>query len=998
MAETGVPIEPVGAPGHNGEVPAFPVADQPLVGRDADLAELVERLEAGTSSVVLLGGDAGVGKTRLLTELTARAQESGALVLLGHCLDLGDSGAPYLPLVEMFTRLHHDEPERVAELAQAFPRLAPLLPESVRAETSAADPAGFFTEVLAALGALATDRPVLVLLEDAHWADRSTRELLTFLLSRRFAGPVQLVVSYRADDLHRRHPLRRNLAEWARLPGVHRQTLAPLADDDIRALLGLLAPDQPLPGKTAEIVRRAAGNPFFAEELLAAQCLGDSGLPDDLADLLLVRVDALGDDAREVVRVASAAGRAVDHELLARASGLEPTVLDAGLRALLDAQVLTATSSGFAFRHALLADAVYDDLLPGERLRLHGAYVDALQEAEASASGDARQGLAAAIARHARAAGRRDVAVTAAVQAGDEAAAASGPADAAQLYQHALELVLADPGLPTPLSPFEITLRAASALVDSGDPYRAFDLLSDLDASGSSALDQGRLALCLAEAHLLTDAPESMAPRLQSAIEALAGEPSAVLASLHAKRARALFDDDDFEGSAQAADEATQLARELQLPSVTADALTTLARLDSIAGLGERSLERLDEVVRQAAATGDVEAELRARHQRHRVLARLDDHVGARDEAAAAVRRAGELGSATNWFALDCRILAALFAVLTGDWRLADEMLDVRRLGVRESPTTAPLTAIDMALAAARGERETVLDRVETIRPAWEREMMVSMHGGGAAIDVLGRDGDIEAMLELHDEVVGTVRRVWHMRSFDARIRLSAVVIGHLATARIDQRDDRRRGDRQRDRSDVVAELAATAEDVAALRADESSLGLESRAWLARARAERLRHDWGGQGAPPPELVERLRESAELFTEASFPYEQARVRVLLAEVLAAAGDQPGARAEAATARDLALELGARGVLERVGHRGKAPRAPAGSGSAPELTPREREVLALVARGHTNGEIAKELFISTKTASVHVSNILAKLGAATRTEAATLATKQGLLGE
>lgn len=997
MAETGVPIEPVGAPGHNGEVPALPVADHPLVGRDADLAELVARLDAGTSSVVLLGGDAGVGKTRLLTEFTARAQEADALVLLGHCLDLGDSGAPYLPLVEMFARLHEDRPERVAELAQSYPRLAPVLPDAVRGEVSAADPAGFFAEVHGALDRLAADGPLLVLLEDAHWADRSTRELLTFLLSRRSARPLLLVVSYRADDLHRRHPLRRNLAEWSRLPGVHRQSLAPLPDDDIRALLGQLEPGPAGPAgphETSEIVRRAGGNPFFAEELLAAQCLGDSGLPDDLADLLLVRIDALGDDAREVVRVASTAGRAVDHDLLAAASGLEPAALDAGLRALLDAQVLTASGTGYAFRHALLGDAVYDDLLPGERLRLHGAFVDALQHADRSPARDGGQGLAAAIARHARAAGRRDVAVAAAVQAGDEAAAASGPADAAQLYQHALELVLADPGLPTPLSPFEITLRAASALVDSGDPYRAIDLLSDLDAPGSSAFDQGRLALCLAEAHLLTDAPESLAPRLQSAIEALAGEPSPVLASLHAKRARALFDDDDFEGSAQAADEAIQLARELELPSVTADALTTLARLDSIAGLGERSLERLDEVVRRAAADGDVEAELRARHQRHRVLARLDDHAGARDEAAAAVRRAGELGAATNWFALDCRILAALFAVLTGDWRLAEEMLDVRRLGVRESPTTAPLAAIDMALAAARGERETVLDRVEAIRPAWEREMMVSMHGGGAAIDVLGRDGEIEAMLALHDEVVGTVRRVWHMRSFDARIRLSAVVIGHLATARIEQRDARRRDDW----SDLVAELAATAEDVAGLRADESSLGLESRAWLARARAERLRHDWGGRGAPPPELVERLRESAELFTEASFPYEQARVRVLLAEVLAAAGDQSGARAEAATARDLALELGARGVLERVGHRGKAPRSPAGAGTAPELTPREREVLALVARGRTNGEIAKELFISTKTASVHVSNILAKLGAATRTEAATLATKQGLLGE
>lgn len=991
-------VEPVSfAPGDllsardTDEVHPFPVADRPLVGRMSELEDLVGRATGGTSSVVLLGGDAGVGKTRLLTELTTTAHDSGVRVLLGRCLDLGESGSPYLPLSEMFDRLQTQEPEIVHELAQARPPLGAVLPAGLGSDQ--VDPGAFFEAVHDALTHLGETQPLLVVVEDAHWADRSTRELLTFLLSRQIPESVTIVISYRADDLHRRHPLRRHLAEWSRLPAVSRLALAPLGDTDMRGLLAGLRPE--LGAAADTIVARADGNPFFAEELLAAHDLGDGGLPEDLADLLLLRVDALGDGPRTAVRALSAGLQCSGHALLTSVTDLDPDALDHALRAALDARVLTISEGGYAFRHALLGEAVYDDLLPGERVRIHRQFVEALQHREFS-------GGTAALAHHARAAGIRDVAVAAAIRAGDEAMAAAGPADAAALYQDALTLLAENPDveLSPELTPFEITLRAAAALIAASDPYRALDLLDELSTDDLDAERHGRLAIRIAEARLLIDYPESLVPSLEAAI-ARQDRSSEVYAVLQAKLARARFSDDDFDGASEAADEASRLARELGLPSVAADALTTLARLDDFAGHGDRSLRRLDQVIADAAASHDIEAELRGRHQRHRVRARLDDHLGARDEAVAVVRRAVQLGAETTPFAVDARMLAAQFAVMTGDWPLADEMLDLRGLRLPESPLTAVMRSVGMGLAAARGQDETVLaglaavtaplpgtadSPARSVRSMLTREMMVGVQGGAAAIDVLGRQGQVEQMLTVHDEVVSTIQEIWVMSHFDARIRISAIVIGHLASARLAGGPP----------SERVAELAEVAETVAHTRRDESVLGLESRAWLARARAERARHDWGGAGAPGEEVLDLLRTAVHLMVEARSPYEEAWTRIRLAEALAGAGDQAGARDQVQVAREIGLRLGSSPLLDRVGRRGTAPVAPAASSTRPELTPREREVLVLVARGRTNGEIAKALFISAKTASVHVSNILAKLGVGSRTEAAAMATREGMV--
>ncbi len=275
-----------------GHVP--PIADirGPLVGRAAELDRLAGLVGLSSTpgatptpeGAVLLAGDAGVGKTRLLAELRDRAQEAGYRVLVGHCLDFGDSALPYLPFSEAFGRLATEAPTLARSLVEAGPAIARLmparrvLPEQSTAvhedEQSHLDRPDLFAAVHAALELLGRAEPLLLIVEDVHWADRSTREMLSFLFSRRFDAPVAVVASYRSDDLHRRHPLRTAAAEWSRLPGVSRVELGRLPDDDVRALVGSLHPGPMSERSLRGIVERAEGNAFFTEELVGATEVG----------------------------------------------------------------------------------------------------------------------------------------------------------------------------------------------------------------------------------------------------------------------------------------------------------------------------------------------------------------------------------------------------------------------------------------------------------------------------------------------------------------------------------------------------------------------------------------------------------------------------------------------------------------------------------------------------------------------------------------------------
>ena len=292
----------------------------------------------------------------------------------------------------------------------------------------------------ALLEAAAETGPLLVVVEDAHWADQSTRDILSFLFTRPFSRRVALVVSYRSDDLHRRHPLRRQVGEWARLPGVGRLQLEPLSDADVRRLVRRLHPEPLRESDLADVVARADGNAFFVEELVGALHYSGGAVPGDLADLLLVRVDRLDDQAREVVRIASVAGRQVGHELLAQVCDIAPAELDTALRTVVESNVLVpGTGSRYAFRHALLAEAVYDDLLPGERVRIHGRYAEVFRTGRLP-------GSSAELARHARLGQDHRTALLASIEAGDEAMRVGGPDEAAHHYRQALTLVI-DPAV-----------------------------------------------------------------------------------------------------------------------------------------------------------------------------------------------------------------------------------------------------------------------------------------------------------------------------------------------------------------------------------------------------------------------------------------------------------------------------------------------------------------------------------------------------------------------
>src|SRR3954469_745415 len=291
-------------------LPESPGDARTLIGRQGELDELVSLLSVRTpdaagvgatpTRAVLLAGDAGVGKTRLLTELRDVAFTEGWQVVAGHCLDFGDSALPYLPFSEVMGRLTTDFPELIESITAERPVLRALQPgrrtmQGAEQDASAAvGRADLFDAVLALFEAMAKAAPLLLVIEDVHWADTSTRDLLSFLFSRPCDGRVAIIASYRSDDLHRRHPLRRATAEWSRIPGIARMQLDPLPPRAVRSLVKQLHPEPLRESAVAGIVARAEGNAFFVEELVGAAWMF-RGVPDDLAELLLVRLDRLSE-------------------------------------------------------------------------------------------------------------------------------------------------------------------------------------------------------------------------------------------------------------------------------------------------------------------------------------------------------------------------------------------------------------------------------------------------------------------------------------------------------------------------------------------------------------------------------------------------------------------------------------------------------------------------------------------------------------------------------
>ena len=454
-----------------------------LVGRDAELARLRTLLDEaahGRAIAALVSGDAGVGKSRLVAEVAALAAERGFTVLTGQCAEIGDS-VPYLPFADAL----RTAPPELEAAVKARPVLARLLPDSSDGQRGEGDWAGLtrqqmFGAVLGLLTELAADKPVLLVLEDLHWADASTRELVTFLLRMLHRERVATIGTYRADDLHRRHPLRLVLADLQRLPSVVPVELGPMSPSALAEHLSAIRNGRGwLPAATLNhIVERAEGNAYYAEELLAAATAsGPSGaLPSGLAALLLSRVERVSDAAQQVLRAAAVAGRRASDELVRAASGLPDVAYDEAVREAVAHQLLAPDGmDGYTFRHALMREAVYNDLLPGERTRLHGRLAALLSDVP---------GAAAELAHHSLASHDVPGAFAASVRAGEEAERIGAPAEAHQHYDQALALWdrVDEPATLAGMSRGKLGHRSAAAAAASGDVPRAVHLLRRIRA------------------------------------------------------------------------------------------------------------------------------------------------------------------------------------------------------------------------------------------------------------------------------------------------------------------------------------------------------------------------------------------------------------------------------------------------------------------------------------------------------------------------------------
>jgi DNA-binding CsgD family transcriptional regulator/tetratricopeptide (TPR) repeat protein len=991
-----------------------------FVGRTEELARLAaaaDRAAAGTPTAVLIGGEAGVGKTRLVGELVAPARQAGATVLVGGCVELGGEGVPFGPLIEALRPFLRDLDE--PELARLVPgrtrvELARLLPELDPGGRPGTGPAGsglaaggfglgsdqgrLFELLLVLLERLGAERPAVLVVEDLHWADRSTRDLLAFLHRNLRHGRLLLVMTYRSDELHRRHPLRPFLAELDRGRRVERLELDRFGRDEVAAQLAGIQ-GAPAPAELTERIHaRSDGNAFFVEELAATAAAGADGeLPPSLRDTLLARIELLPEPTQQVLRVLAVAAAAVPDPLLAEVAGLPEAELLAGLREAVSAHVLLvdAGDGAYGFRHALVKEAVYAELLPGERTRLHARFATAL----AGRDDRGGPGLAAELAWHWYAAHDLERALPAAVEAGRAAERAYAFAEAQRQFERALELWDRVPAATTGLDKAELLARAGEAAANAGAADRAVALVRGALAEVDHARDPllaGRLTERLAFHLRVAGRPGAM-EAYQEAIRLVPPGPTVERARVLAGLGQALMLRARFAEAVATCQEAIEVARAAGSPAVEGHALcslgTALARLED----PDEGLAALHEARRLAAELGSAKDEARACVN----LSDLLNDLGRLEEAVAVAMEGIEVARAAGLRRTFGAFLAGNGAAALYNQGRWDETAELTaaflELGDEEDLNTVTLRQSMAVLDAGRGDFASALGHVRAARRLAGDEFIAVQYPpvlASAEAEAAAWQGRLdEAAAAVADGLAALQGPLVDLRAcmlLAIGLRVEGDRVG-LAAARHDH-------DTLADARLVADELAQWARGTFA-----GSRVAWRTALLATCEAEWARVE----GEPDPE---RWLAAVAAWERSGHPYPLAVARWRAAEALLTR------RADRTLAADLlrrghatAVALGAgplRGELERLARLGRVdlqpreerpaaePAAPAGAELG--LTAREHDVLALVAEGRSNRQIAEALFISAKTASVHVSNILAKLGVGSRVEAAAVAHRLGLL--
>jgi DNA-binding CsgD family transcriptional regulator/tetratricopeptide (TPR) repeat protein len=977
-----------------------------FVGRVAEraaLSEALERAAAGQPGIVLISGEAGVGKSRLLTETTILASALGVTAVGGICVDVAAGSLAYAPFVDIVRDLHRDG-------------FTGSLPASMRAEigrlvpetaTEGIEPGGgqggqgrLFAAVRDLLAAASASRPILVTIEDLHWADVSTLDLVTYLARSMQTVRCLFVATARLDTLQRRHPLLGFVAELSRLPWLERIDLGRFDEREVvQQLTGILG-RVPDPGTAHAVFERSDGNAFFAEELVATGTDSDGPLPASLREVLAERLGALAEVTQGIVRIAAVAGRAVSHELLERIADTPSPILIGALREAVEQGVLVHVvdpSPGYAFRHALVREAAYDELLVTERIAIQRAIADALERDETlSPAGElARSGE---IAYHAMAAQDIPRALVASLAAEAVAEGASAFAEAEVHLGRILDIWarIPDAGALVGMDRSDLLTRTARAAASAGHQARAVSLARDALAELDPSDIERRIPIFLEQFDYAWEAADigTADSVVLEVLPMVQGERSPRSARAFSADALLRWHHGRYISAREVALQAIAIARECEAWRELARGLLVLGQVYTQLGETNHADAALAEAGRIFEDVTD--PDLRVRTCRWRAWARfLHGHF----EKSLAYNRLGlEIARREG-----------------SDGRYGVNLLD----GVLEN--LIELGRWDEARAVG----EQILSRMTM---SFE---MVYTHVSLARMYTLqGRIADAEREISQGAEIAAVgPHRVWQLedaiflayatgRHSDGRSLMESALSASPEPDRdatlwwslvkaIGGEGDRAETARRRRRHADAEEAVATGRRFAEVLRRSAHAAIEAdgagpllMAELRTTDAEEGRLD--GRSDPA-----RWAAAVDARSELDQPWELAYARYRHAEAMLGSG-APGVEAALALrqARTTAGGLGAtplRIAIEALASRarielGSQPSTVTASGTRPKttLTARELEVLALVAAGHTNREIGDRLFISEKTASVHVTHAMDKLGALSRYEAAAAATRLGLL--
>jgi ATP/maltotriose-dependent transcriptional regulator MalT len=992
---------------------------QTFVGRKAEMRRLLTSLDLagrGRPGMVLVRADAGVGKSRLLRQFVAQARDRGALVLWGACIALASGEIPYAPLIDGLRRLTrelgHDAVREV--VGPSYFHLDGLIVGGAGGSVAPgprpegpADRTHLFGALLELLDRLSQDRPVVLVLEDLHWADQSTLDVLTYL-ARSWTGEHLLVVgSQRTSELHPGHPLHETISELKRAHALEFLDLSEFSGDELRDYLQTLMDAE----VTHDLLQRAheltLGNALFLEEVVAAGTLtqavdGEALLPPTADTLLRPRLERLGDDAREVIGVAAAVGRQASHRLLDEVCELPEHRLLAALRECVRQGLLTTRGDMYIFHHPLLREVAYGQLIPGDRLRLHRAIALALTADPDLGYG---QGLtvAAELSYHWSEARAFPESLAAAVEAGDHAMQVLAFREASRQFDRALRVwpKVPDAHAVAGMPRYRLSSKAADAARWCGRLDHAVELASsathDVDRA-AEPVTAGELFERLGS-YLWESGRHSAAKRAYADAVSLLRDtaPSAVAARVLAVHAT-------NRGQNGFPSEGLELGRAAVRMAAQVGARAAEGRALNSVGLALALLDRVEEGVealQQAQQIADEGGHLEDLYRAYGNLVFILEHAGQLERAVAvaveglsSIQDAG-LGHTRGRAVLENNLCEA--NVQLGRW---DEAVTVLERILRDQPDGELLfPRLTLAIVkVGRGEfaeAQRLLDKVRDGSAAVGQPWFVAgLHACAAELAIWQHQPDAA-----RQAVRAGLAALADGDSPLESLRLCALGMRNEAdeARRIDAMPRRARAD-LRPASSTMDELVGWLERLSA-QVDSSKL-TEIAVLLDLCRAESARAD--GKDSP-----ERWAALAERWEELRRPYPVAYAlwRAADADARAHKADRgvhtrDKARSFARGAHEICGRLGAtplRSAIEDLARSARLdltvdPPGPEKPTSKPasdrsRLTRRELEVLALVTAGWSNRQIATKLFITEKTASVHVSNIMQKLGASRRAEVA-----------